>query len=288
VTNLQNYTATTVGRRLNSLFLFTMKNLLFLAMLCVMGASYAQILSLSGNYEGMNLFVSNPIKSDGYGYCIDKVLVNGNILPASIQTEHFEIDLRLFQLKKGDEVFVELEHGEGCTPSFVNPEVLLPFSTFEITAISATSDGKITWSTKNESGKLAFDVEQYKWNRWVAAAEVLGKGQKTTNSYSIDIIPTSGENTIRVSQTDNTGIKRSSKSITFTSKSKSLTLSPVKVKTAVYFKAEQVATKTKYEVYDAFGNLLKKGYADHIDCSDLLSGIYLVNFDNKTEKIIKY
>ena len=265
-----------------------MKIFLIVLLVITVGSNHAQILSLSGHYEGMNLFVSNPIKSDGYGYCIDKVLVNGNILPASIQTEHFEIDLRLFQLKKGDEVFVELEHGEGCTPSFVNPEVLLPFSTFEITAISATSDGKITWSTKNESGKLAFDVEQYKWNRWVAAAEVQGKGQKTTNSYSIDIIPTSGVNKIRVSQTDNTGTKRSSKSISFTSKVKSVALSPVKVKTAVYFKAEEVPTKTKYEVYDAFGNLLKKGFSDHVDCSDLLSGIYLVNYDNKTEKIIKY
>jgi len=273
---------------LNSLFLFIMKFLTLIALLAALGTNHAQILSLSGHYEGMNLFVSNPIKSDGYGYCIDKVLVNGNILPASIQTEHFEIDLSLFQLKKGDEVFVELEHGEGCTPSFVNPEVLLPFSTFEITAISATSDGKISWSTKNESGKLAFEIEQFKWNRWVVAAEVLGKGQKTTNAYSLEIIPCSGENKIRVSQTDNTGNTRSSKTITFTSKLKAVSLSPVKVKSTVYFKAEQIAVKTKYEVYDAFGNLLKKGFADHIDCADLLSGIYLVNYDNKMEKIIKY
>lgn len=247
-----------------------------------------QVLSLSGHYEGMNLFVSNPIKSDGYGYCTNKVLVNGNILPASIQTQYFEIDLGLFQLKKGEEVFVELEHAEGCSPSIVNPEVLLPFSTFEITAFAATSEGTITWNTKNESGKLAFGVEQYKWNRWVVAAEVLGKGLKTHNSYSIEIIPTSGENTVRVAQIDNTGNKRSSKKIAFTSSSKAVSLSPVKVKTNVYFKSDNVAAKTKYELYDAYGNLLKKGYADQIDCNDLLSGIYHVNYDNKTEKIIKY
>jgi hypothetical protein len=248
----------------------------------------AQILSLSGHYEGMNLFVSNPIKADGYGYCIDKVLVNGNILPASIQSDYFEIDLSIFNLKKGEEIFVELEHGDGCLPSFVNPEVLLPFSTFELITLTANADGGISWSTKNESGKLTYSVEQFKWNRWVGAAEVLGMGQKTTNQYFIDIIPTSGENKIRVSQTDNTGKTRSSRIISFTSKVKAVTMSPVKVKSKLFFYSDNLPVKTKYELYDAFGNLLKKGYADFVDCSDLLSGIYNVNYDNKSEKIIKY
>ena len=265
-----------------------MKWIAVVSLFVVVFTSPAQSLSLSGNYEGMNLFVSNPIKGDGYGYCIDKVLVNGNILPASIQTEYFEVDLSLFNLKKGDEVFVELEHGEGCVPSFVNPEALLPFSTFEIISLAANDLGKITWSTKNESGKLAYAVEQFKWGRWVPAAEVLGKGLKTNNLYSIDIIPTSGVNKIRVSQTDNTGNTRSSKTVSFTSKISSVTISPLKVKSNIYFKSKNVASKTKYEIYDAFGNLLKKGYADFVDCSDLLSGIYNVNYDNKTDKIIKY
>ncbi|NBU92906.1 MAG: hypothetical protein EBS17_08730, partial [Flavobacteriia bacterium] len=234
----------------------------------------AQIFSIGGHYEGMNLFVSNPIKADGYGFCVDRVLVNGNILPASIQTDYFEIDLTLFKLKKGEEVFIELEHGEGCTPSFVNPEVLLPFSTFEMVSFSANSAGQVTWSTKNESGKLSFDIEQYKWNRWVVAAEVLGKGQRTTNQYSINIIPTSGTNTIRITQTDNSGKKRSSRPITFKSTLRPVVMSPVKVKSKLFFKSESKPAKTKYEIYDAFGNLLKKGYADFVDCSDLLSGIY--------------
>ena len=249
---------------------------------------YGQILSVSGYYEGMNLFVSNPIKNDGYGYCIHKVLVNGNVLPASIQTDYFEIDLTLFSLKKGDEVFIELEHGDGCTPSFVNPEVLLPFSTFDVVSITANDQGKISWSTKNESGKLTYLVEQYKWDRWVVAAEVLGKGSKSSNQYAIEIIPTSGYNKVRVAQIDNTGVKRHSKSVGFTSTTKSIKKSPSKVKSNLYFKAEGVLTKTKYELYDAFGNLLKKGFDHTVECTELLNGIYNINYDNKSEKFIKY
>lgn len=268
--------------------MFSLKVVLLPLFMLISVLGYSQILSVSGYYEGMNLFVSNPIKNDGYGYCIHKVLVNGNVLPASIQTDYFEIDLTLFNLKKGDEVFIELEHGEGCSPTFVNPEVLLPFSTFEVVSIAANTAGKITWSTKNESGKLTYLVEQYKWDRWVVAAEVLGKGSKSTNQYSIDIIPTSGYNKVRVAQIDNTGQKRHSKSVGFTSTIKAVKKSPSKVKTNLYFKAEGVLTKTKYELYDAFGNLLKKGFDHTVNCTKLLNGIYNINYDNKSEKFIKY
>ena len=136
------------------------------------GVAQDQVLSLGGYYQGLNLFISNPIKSDGYGYCVQKVLVNGNVLPASIQSDYFEINLSLFDLKKGDEIFVELDHGAECLPRFVNPEVLLPLSTFIINGLNAASNGKVTWVASNESGKLNFIVEQFKWGRWVSAGEV--------------------------------------------------------------------------------------------------------------------
>ena len=101
-----------------------------LAFICLFPSliSYSQSanLSIDGYYQGMNLYVSNPYQSDGFGFCVSKVLVNGNILPATIQNEHFQIDLSLFGLAKGEELFVELEHYEGCTPRFLNPEILLP------------------------------------------------------------------------------------------------------------------------------------------------------------------
>jgi hypothetical protein len=38
---------------------------------------------------------------------------------------------------------------------------------------------------------------------------------------------------------------------------------------------------------DAYGNILKSGKASKVDCRKLLNGLYYLNFDNKTEKIIK-
>ena len=45
--------------------------------------------------------------------------------------------------------------------------------------------------------------------------------------------------------------------------------------------------KTRFEVLDAYGNLLKAGFANNVDCKNIVNGIYYINYDNKTEKFIK-
>ncbi len=244
-------------------------------------------LSIEGSYQGRNLFVRNPPQSDGFGFCVSKVLVNGEILPASIQNSNFEIDFSLFEIKKGEKVFVVLSHSEGCEPEFINAEVLLPKSTFECVTISAENSGLINWQTNNENGSLDFIIEQFRWGRWVESGQVKGNGTNQLNKYTFQVSPHSGLNKVRISQIDNTGEKRSSKEVSFQSTISKVKMAPAKVTDFLYFKASGKSVKTKFEVYDAFGNLLKLGYNEKVDCQNLVNGVYFVNFDNTTEKIIK-
>ncbi|MFM6934147.1 MAG: T9SS type A sorting domain-containing protein [Flavobacteriales bacterium] len=267
-----------------------MKRLTFLIVICLNLLhlkAQDKLLSLEGAYQEKNLVVYNPPQADGFGFCVTKVLVNGEILPAAIQSAHFEINFNLFQLKKADHVFVVLEHAPGCQPRFLNPEVLLPKSTFQCTAITADKSGLIHWTTTEESGSLDFIVEQFRWNRWVEVGQVKGKGTKQANSYQFQITPHSGKNQVRVSQVDNSGSKRSSGITYFQSGLSSPKISPTKVRDNLYFKAGGNEVKSKYEVYDAYGNLLKVGFASMVDCRNLVSGVYFINFDNQTEKFIK-
>ena len=243
--------------------------------------------SIEGSFQGKNLFVRNPPQSDGFGFCVSKVLVNGEILPASIQNSNFEIDFSLFEIKKGEKVFVVLSHADGCEPEFINTEVLLPKSTFECVAIAAEKNGLVNWQTKAENGSLDFIIEQYRWGRWVEAGQVKGNGTNQLNKYTFQLSPHSGLNKVRVSQIDNTGEKRSSKEVSFQSTSSKVKMAPVKVTDYLYFKANGKSVKTKFEVYDAFGNLLKLGFNEKVDCQNLVNGVYFVNFDNTTEKFIK-
>lgn len=266
--------------KLKNLLLF----LLFTALYSVDGLA---ALSIEGSYQGKNLYVQNPEDGDGFGFCATKVTVNGDVMPGGCSSNAFEIDFSLFNIEIGEPVFIVIEHSEGCKPKILNPEVLLPKSTFNTVEINISSTGLLTWKTSNERGKLPFFIEQYRWNKWVQVGEVQGKGTSGTNSYEFQVAPHSGENTIRVVQVDHSGTKRSSKEVKFTSNVPVVEKNPVKVKDAINFTSNGKPVETKYEIYDAYGNIVKKGVGTSVPCGNLLKGAYYINFDNKTEKFFK-
>lgn len=249
--------------------------------------SFGASLSIEGTYQGKNLYVQNPMDDDGFGYCATKVTVNGDIMPGGTSMGAFEIDFANFNIAIGEPVFIVIEHNDGCKPKILNPEVLLPRSTFVVTTINVTNTGKFTWQTTGEQGKLPYIVEQYRWNKWVTVGEVQGKGTQGTNSYEFTVSPHSGENTVRVVQIDHSGTKRTSKDVKFESSVPVVTKSPAKVKDIINFTANGAAVETRYEIYDAYGNIVKKGVGSSVNCSNLLSGAYYINFDNVNEKFIK-
>jgi len=249
--------------------------------------SSSAVLSIEGSYQGKNLYVQNPEDGDGFGFCATKVTVNGDILPGGTAISAFEIDFSLFNIEIGEPVFIVIEHNDGCKPKILNPEVLLPRSTFNTVDIQIQNSGMLTWKTTNEQGKLPFIIEQYRWNKWVKIGEVQGKGTPGTNSYEFLVAPHSGENTVRVVQIDHSGAKRNSKDVKFHSSVPAVVKNPVKVKDEINFTASGKPIETKYEIYDAYGNIVKKGIGSSVPCSNLLKGAYYINFDNKTEKFFK-
>ena len=97
-----------------------MKAIIFSCLLIpFIGSGQYKLLSTEGKYQGKNIYVNNPQQNDGFGYCVIKVTVNGDVLPASIQSQNFEIDFNLFDLENGDDVFVVIEHFDGCTPALI-------------------------------------------------------------------------------------------------------------------------------------------------------------------------
>jgi len=244
-------------------------------------------LSVEGRYQGKNLYVQNPIDDEGFGYCATKVIINGDIMPGATSIGAFEIDFSLFNIELGEPVFIVIEHHDGCQPKILNPEVLLPRSTYNIVKIGVSNAGKLTFTTKGEQGKLPFFIEQYRWNKWCVVGEVLGKGNGQQSAYDFVLAPHSGENTVRIAQIDHSGIKRPSKQVKFTSNSPVVKKTPAKVKNEIKFITDGRLIETRYEIYDAYGNIVKKGLGSSVNCSNLLRGVYYINFDNVTEKFIK-
>jgi hypothetical protein len=262
--------------------------ILILLGLIIAGVNYAQAtLSIDGSYQGKNLYIQNPMDEDGFGYCATKVTVNGDIMPGGTGLAAFEIDFAQFNIGIGEPVFIAIEHNDGCKPKILNPEVLLPKSTYMVNKMDISANGKLTWTTVNEKGKLPFVIEQYRWNKWVAVGEVQGKGTEGPNTYEFIATPHSGENTLRVTQFDHSGRGRYSKEITFKSAVMEVSKKPSIVKDKIEFFTNGIPVETRYEIYDAYGNIVKKGVDKVVNCRNLVKGVYYINYDNVNEKFIK-
>jgi len=244
-------------------------------------------LSVEGTYQGKNLYIQNPMDDDGFGYCATKVTVNGDIMPGGTSFGAFEIDFALYNIDLGEPVFIVIEHNDGCKPKILNPEVLLPRSTYEIIKMNISNQGNLEFRTKGEQGKLPFFIEQYRWEKWVVVGEINGKGNGQENNYKVKINPHSGENIIRVAQIDHSGDKRVSEQVKFYSNTPVIKKTPAKVKNEIQFMVNGDLIETLYEIFDAYGNLVKKGFGSNVNCSNLVRGVYYINFDNFNEKFIK-
>ncbi|MFM7023013.1 MAG: hypothetical protein ACKOXB_08540 [Flavobacteriales bacterium] len=245
---------------------------------------------LEGTYQGKNLYVQNPFTNSGVGFCVYEVRINNQVTTDEVNSSAFEVDFLSFQLAIGAPVVVTIKHKDGCKPRVLNPEVLKPKSTFVITSISSDPEGKLTWKTTSETGPIPYVVEQYRWNKWIKVGEVPGKGTAGENTYSFKVTPHSGKNKVRVKQVDYTG-SHTSTDVTFNSKVAPVTFAlQAKVEKQITFKntAGQPA-ETMYEIFDSFGNVVKKGFGSSVDISSLKGGgaTYYISYDSKTESFVK-
>jgi hypothetical protein len=238
--------------------------------------SGAGTIVLEGKYQNKNLYVQNGFAGSGVGFCTYEVKINGQVTTDEINSSAFEIDFTQFQIKPGTEVKVEIKHKDDCTPKVLNPEALKPKATFEPLSITVNDQGTISWSVKGEQGALPFVVEQYRWNKWINVGEVMGEGTADKHDYKFQVSPHSGINRFRVKQIGFAGTVKYTKEITLNSNSPVLTFAPSKDGKEIGLSGDSM-----YEIYDAYGNIVKKGFGKEIDVAVFSKGLYYLCFDNQ-------
>lgn len=251
------------------------KGLLVLLFIMPLLMNGQEIIVMEGHYQLRNIFVSNSIGQDGVGFCVTNVFVNGEVSTDEINQNAFEIDLSLYNLSFGDEVTVEIHHKTNCAIEVINPLALQPQATFKTEDIAINDNAVITWSTTNETGVLPFRVQQFKWNKWVTVGEVQGIGNPGEHTYSFQAIPVSGQNRFRVIQKSGDGRVRVSPEVEMNSAKPEVTYTFDKKSKALVFD-----NQTSFEVYDEYGQIVKRGYNSSVEMEDLKKGLYYVNYDN--------
>lgn len=234
---------------------------------------------LEGKYQQKNLFIVNATAPDGVGFCIYEVTVNGEVTSDEVNSKAFEIDLSIYGFKLGDDLVIVIKHKEGCEPKILNPGALEPRPTFETAAITVDAAGMLSWETLNEQGKLPFIVQQYKWSKWVNVGEVMGKGTSVKNTYQFQTTPVSGENKFRVMQRGQEGGNRLSPSAEYSSAK-----DPVAYEYDRKSKRLSFNEDTNYELYNEYGQIIKRGFGKAVDLAGFPRGFYYISFDSQTEK----
>ncbi len=258
-----------------------MKNLLVTisSLLFAITALQAGTIVLEGKYQQKNVYVVNSVAEAGVGFCVYEVRVNGEVSSDETNSHAFEIDLSIYGFKLGDGVNVTIKYKDGCQPRILNPGALEPQPTFETSNIKVSDNGLLSWETSNEQGSIPFVVQQFKWNKWVNVGEVKGKGTSTKNAYTFQSAPISGENKFRVVQKSYDGKLRKSPTVEYTSGMAQVGYTFDKKDKAVIFTQE-----TNYELYNVYGQIIKRGFGTKVNMANLPKNDYYISFDSQTEK----
>jgi hypothetical protein len=251
------------------------KHLFLLSFFIFCAFSQGAVLVIEGKFQNKNIYIHNGFGIAGVGYCVKEVKVNGNITTDEINSSSFEIDLKALQLKYGQNVVIEIIHSEGCVPKVLNMEDLKPKPTFEVLMMSISPTGVLKWTTKNESGALPFIIEQFKWNKWVPIGEVDGFGTTEQHEYSFQVAMHSGQNKYRVKQKGFNSFVKLSKDVVAISSINKPSYAMPKDNSAIDFSED-----TAFEIYDAYGVIVKKGYGKHVAIENLGKGDYYLCYDN--------
>jgi hypothetical protein len=235
----------------------------------------AATLVVEGKYQNKNVYIQNAFSSNGVGFCAQEIKVNGKITTDETNSSAFEIDLASLQLKYGENVTIEIMHSDGCTPKVLNMEDLKPKPTFEVLSMNITNTGLMKWTTKSEAGSLPFVIEQFKWNKWIPVGEVNGIGTPDNHDYSFQVIMHSGENKYRVKQKGLNATTKYSQEVNVKSLTDKPSFAIPKNNSGIDFSAE-----TGFEVFDAYGVIVKKGFGKSIKIDNLTKGQYYLCFDN--------
>jgi len=255
--------------------MFKQIQLLFILTL-ISAATMCQKVVLEGHYRGENFFVQNLFSGDDTtSYCVDSISVNDKIIFFK-NGSAFQIKLDTMGFILEEKLEVIIYHKKDCKPKILNQT-----HTFKTTTnyllIKLDSLGKLSWITTEERSRFIFNVEQFKWNRWVKVGEVDGVGGNDTNHYHFNANLHSGENKLRLKQIDLSRKRYYSKSVSTFSESS-------KIDYSLTNKFIRFSDFTIYELYDKRRNIIKKGESNKIDISNLRKGNYQLNFDNRTEK----
>jgi hypothetical protein len=144
-----------------------------------------------------------------------------------------------------------------------------------------TDSAKVTWKVMHSLSIDSFVVEHYRWQKWVKVGSL--KTDPNQDVYCFNMAWHFGENQVRIvfyssGKTKNSAI------------AKYVNAKELDGPDMVLWAREdnlRLPAPYNYEIYDKYGNIVKKGYGDSIYIKDLVPDVYYLNYGNRTTEFIR-
>lgn len=237
--------------------------------------------TLSGTYQGVPLYVQNPMADDGKGFYTDSISLNGKTMDLNVNQSAYEIPLNdsIYHLEIGDSVTLIIYHKNGCMPKVLNNMSVFPRAKLNISNQTINEAGYLTWTSEDEAVSTVFVIQQYRWNRWINIGEKESQQSAGTHEYSISLQARfhSGSNKFRICRLDWQNKYLYGQSIEITPDTPKIEVSFVGETGCIFFNEESY-----FQVYDAYGNKVKIGFGNVVQFNlDVYkSGLYYLCYDN--------
>ncbi len=253
-------------------------NTLFMFIAGISQAIIAEEFTFKGVYQGKNIYVQNPLSDDRKNFCTKAVYVNDLLVVNNPKTSAYEVDLSYLSIN--EPLLIKIIHSGGCVPKVINPQVIRAKNKFQFLSVYVDSS-VIRWITKSEVENGKYFLEQYISDKWVIIDMQEAIHDNNTNQYQTIPKHERGLNRYRIKYVTEEDVFYSQVQ-QFYAKNSPVTVMPDTAQEKIVLSRE-----TDYEILDAEGNQVAQGKAKEIDLVHLSAGLYYLNIENRTEKIIK-
>jgi hypothetical protein len=258
--------------------------MLFFSVTCL--AATAQCRQMREKFAGKNLFIAWKDAYDRAKRKDFRLTINGKDSVFKWPGDTIVVDFSGMGIKTGDSLNLILD--PGAFGAFIVNKDDFPLACRYIidTIITNTTGPGLLLKIKEENGPVKYILEQFRWNHWVkiSSLESVGDNKRSTYYFNLDGILHPGENKFRIKTF---GYNEAIFSYPVTLSDSSLfepgfTWSGLRNRPLVFKRP------TLFEVYDAYGTIVKTGNSDKVFVTKLPRGMYYLNYENKmTEFIIR-
>lgn len=239
--------------------------------------------TLSGLYQGENLFIRNPFVAADSAYCIQGLYLNDERLSQPLHVSALMVDLERFSVN--ERVKLRIVYKADCRPRILNPQVLGEVYTLVFEKAQA-SESKILWKVRGETKGFIYVVQAMKYGNWTRIGEpIQGKAKSPTQTQTYVAQPQhhSGQNRYRIRAFKPDGKEKFSKVFTYRNPQPVVQLQSESVVDTL-----TLSRPEPYKIFDSGGSQMAQGQNRRkIDISWMPDGAYTIRIDGRERRFYK-